>query len=237
MTSAGDVVERDIAQERWTAVERYLIDLVIRPDPDLDAALAAAETAGLPAISVSPGEGKLLHLLARVRDAKRVLEIGTLAAYSTIWLARALGRGGRVVTLESNPVHAEVARENIARAGLSEVVDLRVGLALDILPLIAAEGGEFDLTFIDADKANIPYYFEWALKMSKPGALIIVDNVVRDGRVVDDTTDDVSVRGVRRFNEMLAANPSVSATTIQTVGTKGYDGFTLVFVGMGERTN
>ena len=237
MTSPGDVIERDVAQDRWTAVERYLTDLVIRPDPALDAALAAAQAAGLPAISVSPGEGKLLHLLARVRGAKRILEIGTLAAYSTIWLARALGRGGRVITVESNPVHAEVARDNIARAGLSDVVDLRVGLALDVLPLVAAEGGDFDMTFIDADKANIPYYFEWALKMSKPGAVIIVDNVVRDGRVVDDATDDTSVRGVRRFNEMLAANPRVTATTIQTVGSKGYDGFTLVLVGAGERTN
>jgi predicted O-methyltransferase YrrM len=225
-----ELMESATAQQQWTAVERYLTDLVVQPDEALEAALTTAEAAGLPQISVSPGEGKLLHLLARIRGAKQILEIGTLAAYSTIWLARALGRGGRLITLESNPAHAAVARENIARAGLNEVVDIRVGLALDTLPVVAQQGIEFDLTFIDADKPNIPYYFEWALKMSKPGALIIVDNVVRDGRIIDAASEDTSIRGVRRFNDMVAADPRVSATTIQTVGSKGYDGFTLVRV-------
>jgi predicted O-methyltransferase YrrM len=225
-----DEVERDSTLEQWTAVEHYVTSFVVQPDALLDAAIRAAEVAGLPSISVSPVEGKLLQLLARTCGAKRILEIGTLAGYSTIWLARALGRGGRLVTLESNPAHAAVARENIARAGLSNVVDLRAGLALDILPVIAAENVQFDFTFIDADKRNIPRYFEWALQMSRPGALIVVDNVIRDGRILDDTTDDESVRGVRRLNEMLRQSDRVDATTIQTVGSKGYDGFTLAVV-------
>lgn len=230
MASPEELVEHDPAREQWTAVERYLGDLVVRADPALEVALEEASAAGLPQISVSPAEGKLLHLLAKIRGAKRILEIGTLGAYSTIWLARALGRGGRLITLESNPTHAEVARRNIERAGLADVVDLRVGLALDLLPAVADEGVELDLTFIDADKPNIPHYFEWALKMSRPGALIIVDNVVRDGRIIDDASEDTSVRGVRRLNQMLAESDRVDATTIQTVGSKGYDGFTLAVV-------
>jgi predicted O-methyltransferase YrrM len=216
-----------MTDERWSAVDRYITDLVVQPDPVLDAALEASIAAGLPEISVTPGHGKLLYLLAKIRHASRILEIGTLGGYSTIWLARALPSSGRVVTLESNPSHAAVARSNIARAGLTGVVDLRVGLALDVLPALAAEGRKFDLTFIDADKPNIPAYFEWAMKLSNPASLIIVDNVVRDGAVIDETSDDPSIRGVRRFNELLAADKRVSATTIQTVGSKGYDGFTI----------
>jgi predicted O-methyltransferase YrrM len=219
-----------MAEQLWTDVERYVNDLVVRPDAVLDAALEAASAAGLPAISVSAGEGKLLHLLARIRGANRILEIGTLAAYSTIWMARALPRGGQLVTLESDPTHAAVARANLARAGLSDVVDLRLGMAADTLPLLAAEGQKFDLTFIDADKQTIPHYFDWAMRLSNPGALIIVDNVIRDGKVIDEASEDASVRGVRRFNEMVSAEKRVSATTIQTVGSKGYDGFTLLVV-------
>jgi len=219
-----------MAEPLWTDVERYVNDLVVRPDAVLDAALEAASAAGLPAISVSAGEGKLLYLLARIRRANRILEIGTLAAYSTIWMARALPRGGKLVTLESDPTHAAVARANLARAELGDVVDLRLGMAAETLPVLAAEGQKFDLIFIDADKQTIPHYFDWAMRLSNPGALIIVDNVIRDGKVIDETSEDASVRGVRRFNEMVSAEKRVSATTIQTVGSKGYDGFTLLVV-------
>ncbi|HET9777468.1 MAG TPA: O-methyltransferase [Gemmatimonadaceae bacterium] len=216
-----------MAEQIWSDVERYINELVVHPDAVLDAVLDAAAAAGLPQISVTAGEGKLLHLLALIRGANRILEIGTLAAYSTIWLARALPRGGKLVTLESDPAHAAVARANIARAGLGDIVDLRLGMAADTLPVLAREGQKFDLTFIDADKATIPHYFEWAMRLSNPGALIIVDNVIRDGKVIDEASEDASIRGVRRFNEMLSAEKRVSATTIQTVGSKGYDGFTL----------
>ena len=219
-----------MADERWTRVDQYITELVVQPDAVLDAALEASNAAGLPEISVTPSHGKLLYLLARIRHAGRILEIGTLGAYSTIWLARAVHPGGRVVTLESDSSHAAVARSNIARAGLTDVVDLRVGLALDTLPALADEGQRFDLTFIDADKPNIPKYFEWALQLSNPAALIIVDNVVRDGAIIDATSEDPSIRGVRRFNELLATDKRVSATTIQTVGNKGYDGFTIALV-------
>src|SRR5215216_2364729 len=219
-----------MTDERWTAVDRYITDLVVQPDAVLDAALNAMVDAGLPEISVTPGQGKLLYLLARVRHATNILEIGTLGAYSTIWLGRSLPSGGQLITLESEPSHAAVARANIARAGLTDVVDLRVGLALDTLPALLVEARKFDLTFIDADKQNIPEYFEWAIRLSTPGALIVVDNVVRDGGVIDETSDDPSIRGVRRFNDLLAAEKRVSATTIQTVGSKGYDGFTLALV-------
>ncbi|PYP53923.1 MAG: methyltransferase [Gemmatimonadetes bacterium] len=219
-----------MADERWTTVDQYITELVVQPDAVLDAALEASIAAGLPEISVTPSHGKLLYLLARIRHAGRILEIGTLGAYSTIWLARALPASGRLVTLESDSSHAAVARSNIARAGLSDVVDLRVGLALDTLPALAAHGQRFDLTFIDADKPNIPEYFEWAISLSNPGGLIIVDNVVRDGAVVDATSEDPSIRGVRRFNELLARDTRVTATTIQTVGSKGYDGFTIALV-------
>lgn len=219
-----------MAEQLWSDVEAYINKLVVQPDAVLDAALHAAAAAGLPQISVTAAEGKLLHLLVRIRGAKRILEIGTLAGYSTIWMARALPRGGKLVTLESDPAHAAVARANIARAGLGEVVDLRLGMAADTLPILGKEGQKFDLTFIDADKATIPHYFDWAMRLSNPGALIIVDNVIRDGKVIDDASEDASIRGVRRFNEMLSTERRVSATTIQTVGSKGYDGFTLAVV-------
>lgn len=218
-------------QERWTAVDRYITDLLVPPDPVLDAALQAGAAAGLPAISISPNQGKLLQLLARLQGARAILELGTLAGYSTIWLARALPPGGHLVTLEADPGHAEVARANLARAGLEEVVELRLGRALDTLPRLAAEGrGPFDLIFIDADKPSIPDYFGWALRLSRRGSLIVVDNVVRDGEVVDAGSADPNVQGVRRFNDLLAAEPRVSATTLQTVGSKGYDGLTFALV-------
>jgi predicted O-methyltransferase YrrM len=220
-----------MSQEQWTAVDRYITDLLMPSDPALAAALEASAAAGLPPINVSPNLGKLLQLLARVQGARIILEIGTLGGYSTIWLARALPPGGRLVTLEADAKHAEVARANIARAGLAGVVELRLGRALDTLPQLAAEGrGPFDLIFIDADKPSIPEYFAWALKLSRRGSLIIVDNVVRNGAVADAATVDPAVRGVRRFNELLAAEPRVSATAIQTVGIKGYDGFALALV-------
>lgn len=220
-----------MTQELWTAVDRYITDLLVPPDPALDAALQASAAAGLPPINVSPNQGKLLLLLARLQGARTILEIGTLGGYSTIWLARALPVDGRLITLEVDPKHAEVARANIARAGLSEVVELRLGRALDTLPQLAAEGrGPFDLIFIDADKPSNPDYFAWALKLSRRGSLIIVDNAVRNGAVIDAASGDPSVQGVRRFNELLAAEPRVSATAIQTVGSKGYDGFAIALV-------
>jgi predicted O-methyltransferase YrrM len=221
------------AEEKWTAIDRYLTGLFVPPDPALDAALEASRAAGLPAINVSPGEGKLLHLLARSHGAKKILEIGTLGGYSTIWLARALPAppAGRLITLEFNPAHADVARANIARAGLSTSVDIRVGRAIDTLPRIEAEGaGPFDLIFIDADKPSNPDYLAWSLRLSRVGTLIIADNVVRGGDVLDAASSDASVRGIRRFNELLAAEPRVSATAIQTVGSKGHDGFALALV-------
>ncbi|MER6499297.1 O-methyltransferase [Streptomyces sp. NPDC001455] len=216
---------------RWTEVDDYFNGLLLGPDEALDAAVAASDEAGLPAIQVAANQGKLLHLLARLRGARTVLEIGTLGGYSTIWLARALPEGGRVVTLEADPAYAEVARANIARAGLAHVVDVRVGPALDTLPELAAEGqGPFDVVFIDADKPSNPDYLAWSLRLTRPGSLIIADNVVRDGEVTDGGSDDPKVRGVRRFTELVAAEPTLSATALQTVGAKGYDGLMLALV-------
>lgn len=215
----------------WTNVDRYINDMLVPSDAALDAAMDASNAAGLPAIAVTPSHGKLLHLLARIQGARRILEIGTLGGYSTIWLARALPTGGRLVTLEADPMHADIALANISRAGLADRVDLRVGRALETLPLLAAEGGgAFDLTFIDADKRNIPDYFMFALKLSRKGSLIIVDNVVREGAVIDPENEDPDVVGIRRFNSLLSAEPRVSAAAIQTVGAKGHDGFALVLV-------
>ena len=220
-----------MAPDQWTAVDRYLADLLVPADPALDAALADSAAHGLPAINVSPPQGKLLHLLARVHGARNILEVGTLGGYSAIWLARALPPGGRLVTLESDRKHAEVARANLDRAGLAHVVELRLGRALDTLPRLAAEGrGPFDLLFIDADKPSTPDYFTWALKLSRPGSLIVVDNVVRKGAVADPASTDPNVLGVRRCLEMMAAEPRVTATAIQTVGGKGYDGFAVALV-------
>lgn len=220
-------------KQLWTAVDQYTTDLLLPPDPALDAALAASDAAGLPPISVSPSQGKLLMMLAQLGGASQILEIGTLGGYSSIWLARALGPGGRLITLEVNPKHAEVARGNIARAGFASLVDVRLGDARAGIQKLAAEGsGPFDLIFIDADKASIPHYLEWSLKLSRRGTLIIVDNVIRDGALIDAKSQDANVQGARRLHEMLAAEPRVSATTIQTVGSKGYDGFTLALVTM-----
>jgi predicted O-methyltransferase YrrM len=218
-------------QEQWTAVDRYITDLLVPADPALDAALAASNAAGLPAINVAPNQGKLLHLIARIRGARRILEVGTLGGYSTLWLARALPADGRVVTLELDPKHAEIARENFRRAGLDAMIELRVGPASASLAQLAKEKPEaFDLVFIDADKASIPEYFDWALKLSRPGTVIIVDNVIRKGAVIDGASEDPAIQGVRRFNVALAKEKRVSATTLQTVGSKGYDGFTLAIV-------
>ncbi|HTB76426.1 MAG TPA: O-methyltransferase [Polyangiaceae bacterium] len=220
-----------MSQDQWTSVDRYITSLLVPSDPALDAALASSTAAGLPAINVAPNQGKLLHLLARIHGARSILEVGTLGGYSTIWLARALPPGGKVITLEADRKHAEVARANLARANLAGVVDVRVGAALDTLPQIAREGlGPFDLFFIDADKANIPHYFKWALDLSRPGSVIIVDNVVRGGAVLDASSADPNVQGVRHFNELVAAERRVSATAIQTVGSKGYDGFAIALV-------
>ena len=220
-----------MTQKTWTAVDNYVSEMLVPPDKALAAALEASADSGLPEIAVAPNQGKFLMLLAKSINARNVLEMGTLGGYSTIWLARALPAGGRVVTLEAVPRHAEVARANFKRAGLADMIDLRLGKALDILPKLAAEKpAPFDFIFIDADKENIPDYFTWSLKLSRPGSMIIIDNVIRDGEVIDAKSRDPSVKGVRRFNEMLKAEKRVSATSIQTVGVKGYDGFTLALV-------
>jgi predicted O-methyltransferase YrrM len=230
-------------QQRWTAVDGYIAEHLLPADTALDAAVADSAAAGLPPISVTPNQGKLLQLLARMQDARTILELGTLGGYSTIWLARALPPDGRLITLEAEPRYADLARANIARAGLAELVEQRVGPALQTLPGLHAEGaGPFDLIFIDADKKNNPGYFEWSLKLSRPGTLIVTDNVVRDGAILDPAAydpelGDEGVQGVRRFYEMVAAEVqegSVSATAIQTVGAKGYDGFALVLVESAE---
>ena len=220
-----------MTQEQWNAVDHYITDLFVPPDPVLEAVIDSTADAGMPLINVAPNQGKLLHILALAIGAKRILEIGTLGGYSTIWLARALPSGGRLVTLEADPKHAQVARANFARAGLADTVELRLGPALETLPQLAEQaGGPFDLVFIDADKANTAAYFEWALKLTRPGSLIITDNVVRGGEVIDAASDDASVQGVRRFNAALAAERRVTATVIQTVGSKGYDGLAIAIV-------
>jgi predicted O-methyltransferase YrrM len=217
--------------ELWKAVDQYIADQLIPSDPILDEAIAVNVAAGLPSIDVAPNQGKLLHLLARIAGARKILEIGTLGGYSTIWLARALPDGGRLITLEAAAKHAEVARSNIARAGLDGVVTVRLGAALDTLPQLVQEGeGPFDLIFIDADKQNIPAYLTWALKLSRKGTLVLVDNVIRDGEVIDASSDDERIQGVRRFFEMLKAEPRLQATALQTVGSKGYDGFAMAVV-------
>ncbi len=218
-------------ESTWAAVDQYFCDTLAATDDVLDATLRDSAAAGLPPISVSANQGKLLYLLAQMQRAQNILEVGTLGGYSAIWLARALPAGGQLITLEASARHAAVARANLARAGFADVVDVREGAALASLPRLAAEGRPaFDMSFIDADKSNNPEYFAWALKLSKPGSLIIVDNVVRDGAVIDASSQDASVRGVRRLAALIAATPNVSATAIQTVGAKGYDGFILARV-------
>ena len=224
-----------MTQSQWTAADDFVTDLVVRPDRALESAQAATAEAGMPPIAVSAPQGKLLAILARMVGAEKILEIGTLGAYSTIWMARALPAGGKLISLELDPKHAEVARRNLAGAGLEGVAEVRVGPALETLPGLGPEG-PFDLTFIDADKANIPAYFDWAVRLSRPGSVVVVDNVVRNGALVDSATTDENVRGVRRLHEALASDRRVTATTIQTVGSKGYDGFTIAFVGGPEAT-
>jgi predicted O-methyltransferase YrrM len=217
-------------EKQWTAFDQYITDQLVRSDSALDAALAASAASGLPAINVAPNQGKLLQVLARSIGAKRILEVGTLGGYSTIFLARALAPGGKLVTLEYEPKHADVARANIERAGLSHLVDIRLGKAIDTLPRLAAEGvGPFDLVFIDADKPGNADYFAWAMKLTRVGGLIVVDNVVRKGAVLD-ADGDANVQGARRLFEAMANEPRVSATAVQTVGSKGYDGFAIAVV-------
>ncbi|HEY6572232.1 MAG TPA: O-methyltransferase [Candidatus Eisenbacteria bacterium] len=209
----------------------YLSNLFAPHDPALQASLTESTAAGLPEIQVSATQGKLLHMLARLQKARAILEIGTLGGYSAIWLARALPADGRLVTLEFDPKHADVARKNIAGAGLADRVDVRLGRALDTLPKLAAEGlGPFDLVFIDADKPSNPDYFTWALKLTRPGSLILVDNVVRDGSVMDAESADATIQGTRRVLAMMAAEPRVSATALQLVGAKGWDGIAMAVV-------
>jgi predicted O-methyltransferase YrrM len=220
-----------MTQEIWTAVDQYINQTLVTANPVLEAALQDSEKAGLPSIQVSPSQGKMLHILAKSINARNILEIGTLGGYSTIWMARALPAGGHLLTLEADAKHAEVAHANVARAGLAEIVELRLGPALNTLPHVATEGrGPFDLIFIDANKSTMAEYFDWSLKLSRPGTMIIADNVIRSGAVIDAGSEDADVQGVRRFNDRVAAEPRVSATEVQTVGSKGYDGFALVLV-------
>ena len=218
-------------ERQWSEVDRYFTDLLVKPDPALAATLEASDAAGLPPISVADNQGKFLMLLALARGARNILEIGTLGGYSSIWLARALPPDGRLITLEAVPTHAKVARENIERAGFGKTVEVRLGRASDTLPQLAAEGlGPFDFIFIDANKSGYPEYFEWSLKLAHRGTVIVADNVVRHGAVIDGHSRDANVVGVRRFMELVSLEPRVSATAIQTVGSKGYDGFALAVV-------
>ncbi len=218
-------------QKKWTEVDSYIASLFVPADPALDGALEASDAAGLPSISVSANQGKLLMLFAKMLNARNILEIGTLGAYSTIWLARGLADGGRLITLEYEPKHAEVAQANLVRARLADRVEIRVGRAGDSLPkLLEERKGPFDLIFIDADKEGYVKYLQWSLKLSRKGTVIIADNVVRNGAVADPASTDAMVRGIQRFNQALAAEKRVSATEIQTVGSKGYDGLAIATV-------
>ncbi|HEX7271130.1 MAG TPA: O-methyltransferase [Casimicrobiaceae bacterium] len=228
-------MEKGVAATRarsvWVAVDQYLTGLLVPRDAALEAARAANAAAQLPAIDVSPNQGKLLHLLARALQARSILEIGTLGGYSTIWLARALPSDGRLITLEREPKHAAVARENIERAGLAQLVDVRVGAALETLPVIESEGrGPFDMIFIDADKEGSSSYVQWAVRLSQPGTLVVIDNVVRNGSVINLADQAPGVQGTRRMFDVLSKEPRLDATGIQTVGSKGYDGFVLALV-------
>ena len=220
-----------MSQDQWTAIDTYFTDHLHGEDAALEHALAASNDAGLPHISVSPNQGKFLMLMALAIGAKRVLEIGTLGGYSTIWLGRGIAAGGHIDTLELNPDNAEVARKNIHTAGLENHVQIHVGKALDTLQdLIRLETAPYDLIFIDADKASLADYLEWSLKLSRVGTVIISDNVVRNGRIADSTTTNPDVLGAQRFVEMVGANPRLETTAIQTVGSKGYDGFAMTVV-------
>lgn len=218
-------------QNTWNAVDDYFSDILIPSDAALDSALQDSDAAGLPRHNVAPNQGKLLQIFAQMQGARRILEIGTLGGYSTIWLARAVPSNGCVVTLEAGPKCAEVAVKNIARANLTDVVDVRVGRAIDTLPELVREGTQpFDFIFIDADKPSNPEYLKWSLKLSRPGTVIVGDNVVRNGEVANSSSLDPKVRGVRKFCELLSSEPRLSSTAIQTVGSKGYDGFAIAIV-------
>jgi predicted O-methyltransferase YrrM len=220
-----------MSEERWSAVDDYITDMLVGEDAALRAAVSESTRAGLPAIAVSPPQGKLLYLIARLHRARSILELGTLGGYSTIWLARALPSDGRLVTLELEPHYAQVARTNIERAGVADLVEQSVGPALDSLRALREErAGPFDMVFIDADKASTPEYFAQALELTRSGSVIIVDNVVRGGTLIDERSSDAGSAGMRRFHELLARGGPWSATTIQTVGNKGYDGFTFVLL-------
>jgi predicted O-methyltransferase YrrM len=224
-------VRGTMTKDVWEAVDKYFDEMLIPHDPTLDDALAACAAANLPAIQVSSVQGKLLHLLARIMGARNILEIGTLGGYSTIWMARALPEGGRIITLEADPKHADVARKNFARAGVENKIELRLGKALETLPKVVADGrGPFDMFFIDANKSNMPEYFEWSLKLARTGSVIIADNVVREGAVLDGKSNDADIQGIRRFLEMVGKEKRVSGTALQTVSSKNYDGFALVLV-------
>jgi predicted O-methyltransferase YrrM len=218
-----------MSEQLWTDVDNYYAELLIPRDEVLEAALRDSDAAGLPPIAVSPHQGKMLMVLAKSAGAKKILEIGTLGGYSAIWLARGLASGGRLITLEAVEKHAAVARANIARAGLADAVEVRLGRATDSLPALITEA-PFDMIFIDADKPGYAEYLHWAVELSRPGTLIVADNVVRDGAVIDPASPDAAVQGIRRFNEALAKETRVAATVIQTVGSKSYDGFTLAVV-------
>lgn len=220
-----------MSQETWSAVDDYFNGKLVGADEALNGALRRQEEAGLPHINVAPNQGKLLNLIARIHGARTILEVGTLGGYSTIWLARALPEGGRLITLEIDPKHAEVARANIAQAGLANKVDVRLGSAHETLPMLVNESAvPFDLVFIDADKPSNPIYVDWALKLTKPGSLIIIDNVVRNGGVGDPNSSDPNVHGVWKAMDIIANNPRIDATALQTVGSKGYDGFAIGIV-------
>ena len=221
-------------KDQWTAVDAYLDATLVREDEALKAAVRESAAAGLPAIAVTPSQGKLLHQLALMVGARRILEVGTLGGYSAIWMARALPPDGKLVTLEIEPLHAEVAQKNFARAGVADRIEIRRGPALETLPRIAADGlGPFDLAFIDADKQSNPDYFDWAVRLSRRGSLIVIDNVVRDGTVLEADSHDPSVLGVRRLFERMVREPRVSTTAIQTVGAKGWDGLAFALVTAG----
>ncbi|WP_199042013.1 O-methyltransferase [Glycomyces salinus] len=220
-----------MGQSQWTEVDEFLERLLVGEDEVLAAAIAASQRAGLPPIQISAAQGKLLYLLAKTLGARRVLEIGTLGGYSAIWMARALPSSGHLISLEASPKHAEVASANITRAGLVGTVEIRVGLAADSLAALGGEDPEpFDMVFIDADKAGYPHYLEWALKLTRPGSLIVADNVVRGGAVADALSSDSNVQGVRAYLESVAAHPNLEGTVMQTVGVKGYDGLSIVRV-------
>ena len=217
-------------QTTWTTVDTYFTDHLVPADESLEGALKASDDGGLPAIAVAPNQGKLLMLMAQMRDSKNILEIGTLGGYSTIWLARALSADGHLITLEYEPHHARVAAENIKRAGFADQVELRVGAAIDILPILVDEGHVFDFIFIDANKDDYPAYLDWSIKLSHKGTAIVADNVVRNGEVANKNTSDIYVQGAQGLIKMLNEDPRIDATAIQTVGSKGYDGFALAIV-------